>query len=64
MRAMRMMRVMWRFLTRQGPCPPLIALLLTYSVAACATPFSNNHAPLTQDTPIVYSSMRSGAVAA
>ncbi len=48
------MRVTWGFLTRQGPCPPLIALLLTCSVAACATPFSNNTTPLAQNTPIVY----------
>jgi outer membrane protein assembly factor BamB len=51
---MRMMRVTWRLLTRQGLCPPLIALLLTCAVAACATPFSNNDTPLTKNTPIVY----------
>ena len=56
MRMMRMMRVTWRFLTRQGLCPPLIALLLTCSVAACAAPFSNKDTPLAQNTPIVYSS--------
>ncbi|HEY7091705.1 MAG TPA: PQQ-binding-like beta-propeller repeat protein [Ktedonobacterales bacterium] len=50
------MREMWRFLTRQGPCPPLIALLLTCSVAACAIPFSNKDTPLAQNTPIVYGS--------
>src|SRR5262249_29763988 len=31
-----------------------IALLPTCSLAACATPFSNNHTPLAQHTPIVY----------
>jgi outer membrane protein assembly factor BamB len=51
---MRVMPVMWRFLTRQGSCPPLIALLLTCSVAACAAPFSNKDTPLAQNTPIVY----------
>ena len=52
------MRVTWRFLTRQGLCPPLIALLLTCSVAACATPFSNKDTPLAQNTPIVYALIR------
>jgi outer membrane protein assembly factor BamB len=55
-----MMRVTWRFLTRQGPCPPLIALLLTCSAAACAAPFSNRDTPLALNTPIVYSSTEDG----
>ena len=50
------MRVTWRFLTRQGLCLPLIALLLTCSIAACAAPFSNKDTPLAQNTPIIYGS--------